>query len=58
MTAKRQADGSTLYRGQAIRQDTTTPHGRLGRYTWNGRAFAQLGHAKSAIDQHAQESTQ
>lgn len=51
MTAKRQADGSTLYRGQTIRQDLTTRHGKLGRYAWNGRTFAQLGHAKAAIDE-------
>jgi hypothetical protein len=58
MTAKRQPDGATVYRGQRIQLNTETRPGKLGRYTWQGLAFAQLGHAKTRIDQSLQESQQ
>ena len=40
------------YRGQRVTLNTGTPAGRKGRYTWNGEQFAQLAHAKAAIDDH------
>lgn len=51
MTAKRQADGCTVYRGQTIELNRDVRPGKLGRYRHNGRPFAQLGHAKAAIDE-------
>lgn len=40
------------YRGQAIERDDTVPIDRRGRYVWSGRGFAQLNHAKTAINDH------
>lgn len=42
----------TRYRGQTIDRDDTAPIDRRGRYVWSGRAFAQLNHAKTAINDH------
>lgn len=50
MTAKRQADGSTLYRGQRIQLNTGTRPGKLGRYSVDGVPFCQLAPAKEYID--------
>lgn len=40
------------YRGQTIERNDTVPIDRRGRYVWSGRAFAQLNHAKTAINDH------
>lgn len=52
MTAIRQADGSTLYRGHTITVNGAVRPGRMGRYTVMGREFAQLAPAKAAVDWH------
>lgn len=46
------------YRGQTIERDDTVPVGRRGRYTWGGRHFAQLNHAKTAINDHYHQQHQ
>lgn len=51
MTAKRQPDGATLYRGRRIDRHDEIPACRPGRYTVDGKPFSQLGHAKAWIDQ-------
>lgn len=43
------------YRGQTIERVDTVPVGRRGRYVWSGREFAQLNHAKTAINDHYRE---
>lgn len=50
MTAKRQADGSTLYRGQRIQLNPGTRPGKLGRYSVEGVPFSQLNTARDYID--------
>ena len=45
----------TRYRGQEIARNDSVNLGRRGRYTWSGRPFAQLNHAKAAIDDHFSE---
>lgn len=51
MTLKRQADGSTLYRGHPITTNKAVKADKLGRYVAIGRPFSQLAHAKAAIDE-------
>lgn len=55
MTAKRQPDGTVVYRGVRIVPDSTVPAGKLGRYVIDRQQrpvqFAQLAHAKAFIDQ-------
>lgn len=51
MTAKRQPDGATLYRGRRITRNDSIPACRPGRYSVDGKPFSQLGHAKAWIDQ-------
>ena len=52
------AGAVVTYRGQSIaRHDDVNP-AKLGRYTWQGRAFAQLGHAKAAINDFLQDAAQ
>lgn len=50
MTAKRQPDGSTVYRGQTIKQNPNIRAGKLGHYTIEGVPFAQLATAKEYVD--------
>ena len=47
----------TRYRGQTIERDDTVPIDRRGRYVWSGREFAQLNHAKTAINDHYRQHT-
>lgn len=50
MSAKRQANGDYLYRGQCIQLNDKTPPGKLGRYSVEGIPFAQLNNAREYID--------
>lgn len=50
MTAKRLANGDTLYRGCVIRLNPRTNPGRLGRYNVDGVPFSQLATAKEYVD--------
>ncbi|MDX0622866.1 hypothetical protein GOD54_23490 [Sinorhizobium medicae] len=50
MTAKRQPDGSTVYRGQTIKKNPTIRAGKLGHYTIEGVPFSQLATAKEYVD--------
>lgn len=52
MTAKRQPDGTTIYRNQRIKLNPDIRPGGMGRYSWNGRPFTLLAHARAAIDDH------
>lgn len=52
MTAVRlNRNGDVLYRDQTIELNREVRPGKLGRYRHNGKPFAQLGHAKAAIDE-------
>lgn len=52
------AGAVVTYRGEAItRHDGVNP-AKLGRYTWQGRPFAQLAHAKAAINEFLQDTAQ
>lgn len=44
-------NGDVLYRDQTIRLNRAVQPSKLGRYSYNGKPFAQLGHAKAAIDE-------
>lgn len=50
MTAKRQADGSVVYRGQRIQLNAGTRPGKPGRYSVEGVPFSQLAPAKEYVD--------
>lgn len=50
MSAKRQANGDYLYRGQCIQLNDKTAPGKLGRYSVEGIPFSQLNNAKEYID--------
>lgn len=45
----------TRYRGQEISRNDSVNPGRRGRYTWSGRPFSLLTHAKCAIDDHCRD---
>lgn len=49
---KHSADGK-LYRGRVIQFAPSIPQGRPGRYTVDGRPFAQLCQARDYIDGQA-----
>ena len=50
MTAKREPDGSYVYRGRRVVRNPSIPAGKLGRYSVAGVPFTQLANAKSFID--------
>lgn len=50
MTAKRLANGDTLYRGCVIQLNPRTNPGKLGRYSVDGVPFSQLATAKEYVD--------
>lgn len=58
MTAKRQTDGSYVYRGQRIVPNPNIRPGKLGRYSVDGVPFAQLETARDYIDVLAKHDLQ
>ena len=56
MTAIRQPDGATIYRGQRIQLNPGTRPGKLGRYSVEGVPFSQLATAKEYIDVLAKQN--